>query len=144
MVSAIILGGNVTVPVGKRVGGSFRHISTCASARQTSCVIAYSSFGMTPPDPSLFGRPGTGVSTLSGQNASKGLQVVCVNPVHFSSAKGPLLPYFPSVTSSIPSVKVATPWVSYPGLYTAQCQSVGGATTLQVIPPGFRATPGPR
>jgi len=144
MVSAIILGGNVTVPVGKRVGGSFKRISTCGSARQTGCVIAYSSFGMTPPDPSLFGRPGTGVSTLSGQTASKDLQVVCVNPVNFSSAKAPLLPYFLSVTSSVPGVKVTTPWVSYPGLYTAQCQSVGGATSLQVIPTGIPGDPRPK
>jgi hypothetical protein len=144
MVSAIILGGNVTVPVGKHVGGSFSHIPTCGSARQTGCVIAYSSFGSTPPNPSLFGRPGTGVSTLSGQTASKGLQVVCVNPVNFSNAKGPLMPYFLNAGSSVPGVKVTTPWVSYPGLYTAQCQSVGGATSLQVIPTGIAGDPRPR
>jgi len=144
MVSAIILGGNVTVPVGTRVGGSFTHIPTCGSAGQTGCVIAYSSFGATPPNPSLFGRPGTGVSSLSGQAASKGLQVVCVNPVNFSSAKGPLLPYFINVGTSVPGVKVTTPWVSYPGLYTAQCQSVGGATSLQVIPTGIPGDPRPK
>ncbi len=33
LVSAIILGGNVQVPKGKTVGGSFRHIPTCASSR---------------------------------------------------------------------------------------------------------------
>jgi Protein of unknown function (DUF3089) len=49
MVSAILLGGNVTVPVGKVVGGTFTHIPTCGSARQTGCVIAYSSFGSPPP-----------------------------------------------------------------------------------------------
>ena len=32
LVSAIILGGNVQVPTGARVGGSFQHIPTCASA----------------------------------------------------------------------------------------------------------------
>jgi Protein of unknown function (DUF3089) len=144
MVSAIILGGNVTVPVGKDVGGSFSHIPTCGSPQQTGCVIAYSSFGSTPPNPSLFGRPGTGVSSLSDQTASKGLQVVCVNPVTFSSAVGPLQPYFLSATSSVPGVKVSTPWVSYPGLYTAQCQSVGGATSLQVIPTGVAGDPRPK
>jgi hypothetical protein len=136
MVSAIILGGNVTVPVGHKVGGSFTHIPTCSSAHQTGCVIAYSSFGMTPPNPSLFGRPGTGVSTLSNQSAKTGLQVVCVNPVNFSQAKGPLLPYFLG-GSAISDPGLTTPWVSYPGLYTAQCQSVGGATSLQVIPTGI-------
>jgi hypothetical protein len=136
MVSAILLGGNVTVPLGKEVGGSFTHIPTCGSAQQTGCVIAYSSFGGPPPPTTFFGRPGTGVSTLSGQTASKGLQVVCVNPVTFSSAKGALRPYFLSPASFEPGVIVSTPWVTYPGLYTAQCQSIGGATTLQVIPTG--------
>ena len=70
--------------------------------------------------------------------------MVCVNPVNFSSAKAPLLPYFLSVTSSVPGVKVTTPWVSYPGLYTAQCQSVGGATSLQVIPTGIPGDPRPK
>ena len=32
MVSAIILGGNVQVPAGSDVGGSFQHIPTCRSA----------------------------------------------------------------------------------------------------------------
>jgi Protein of unknown function (DUF3089) len=136
LVSAILLGGNVTVPVGKKVGGSFTHIPTCASARQTGCVIAYSTFGSPPPPNTLFGRPGTGVSTLSGQAASKGLQVVCVNPSNFSKAKGSLLPYFLSVTQTVPGTIVTTPWVSYPDRYTAQCQTRGGATTLQVIPTG--------
>ena len=49
LVSAIILGGNVQVPTGRRVGGSFRRIPTCASATSTGCVIAYSTFGSTPP-----------------------------------------------------------------------------------------------
>jgi hypothetical protein len=136
MVSAILLGGNVTVPVGRAVGGSFMHIPTCSSAGQTGCVIAYSSFGSTPPPGSLFGRPGTGVSSLSGQTASKDLHVVCVNPVNFSSAKAPLQPYFLSATQSVPGVTLQTPWVSFPGLYTAQCQSAGGASSLQVIPTG--------
>ena len=151
MVSAIILGGNVQVPKGKTVGGSFTHIPTCASAHVTGCVIAYSSFGTTPPSSSFFGRPGQGVSLQSGQTTSKGEQVACVNPVTFSSAKGSLIPYFLSTTSSVPGVNVTTPWVSFPGLYTAQCESKGGATWLQVASaptsgdprPTVTASPGP-
>jgi hypothetical protein len=144
MVSAILLGGNVTVPVGKRVGGSFMRLPTCASAGETGCVIAYSSFGSAPPAASLFGRPGTGVSSLSNQTASAGLQVVCVNPATFSRASGPLSPYFLTVTSPVPGVKVSTPWVSFPGLYTARCATTGGATTLQVTPTGVAGDPRPK
>jgi Protein of unknown function (DUF3089) len=143
MVSAILLGGNVTVPVGKTVGGSFRHLPLCGSAAQTGCVIAYSSFGKAPPSDTLFGRPGTGVSDLSDQTASAGLQVACVNPVTFSTAPGALLPYFFSTNDPVPAVHVSTPWVSFPGLYTARCETIGGATTLQVTPTGVPGDPRP-
>jgi hypothetical protein len=132
MVSAIILGGNVQVPTGKTVGGSFKNIPTCRSASQVGCVIAYSSFGATPPATSFFGRPGQGVSLQSGQTTSTGQRVACVNPVTFGPSSGALLPYFLTVTSPTPGVTVSTPWVTYPGLYTAQCKTIGGATWLQV------------
>ncbi len=132
MVSAIILGGNVQVPTGRDVGGSFRSIPTCGSASQTGCVIAYSSFGSTPPATSFFARPGQGVSLQSGQTARPGEEVACVNPVTFSSQSGALQPYFLSATSAVPHVTVSTPWVTYPDLYTAQCEQSGGASWLQV------------
>jgi hypothetical protein len=131
VVSAIILGGNVQVPLGKVVGGTFQNIPLCTSATQNGCVIAYSSFGNPPPSNSFFGVTGQGVSLVSGQTASSGLQVACVNPVTFSGAPGHLLPYFLDVTSGL-SISVVTPWVSYPGLYTATCKTSRGATWLQV------------
>jgi Protein of unknown function (DUF3089) len=132
MVSALILGGNVQVPAGRDVGGSFRSIPTCHSSSQTGCVIAYSSFGSTPPSGAVFGRPGQGVSLQSGQTAKTGQQVVCVNPVTFSAQVGDLEPYFFSATAPVPHVTVPTPWVTFPSLYTAQCEQSGGASWLQV------------
>ena len=38
---------------------------------------------------------------------------------------------------------VRTPWVSFPGLYTARCQSQGGATWLQVTPTAVPGDPRP-
>jgi hypothetical protein len=134
MVVAIILGGNVQVPTGKDVGGSFARIPTCGSAHATGCVIAYSTFGTEPPPTADFGRPGQGVSLQSFQNTSEGEQVACVNPVNFSKGPASLLPYFLRVTTSVPGTTVDTPWVSFPGLYTAKCVSKGGATWLQVTP----------
>ena len=132
MVSALILGGNLQVPTGKTVGGSFAHIPTCGSPQATHCVIAYSTFGTYPPASSDFSRPGQGVSLQSGQTRSQGEQVACVNPATFSSGKGVLQAFFPSAGSSVPGVSVTTPWVSFPGLYTAQCESRSGATWLEV------------
>jgi hypothetical protein len=74
----------------------------------------------------VFGRPGQGVSLQSGQTATEGLQVACVNPAAIGGGTAGLVPYF----SADPPV--TTPWVTYPGLYSAACSSVGGATWLQV------------
>ena len=143
LVSAIILGGNVTVPVGKTVGGSFQHIPACTNTTQTGCVIAYSSFDQPPPPDSLFGRPGTGVSRLSGNSSSVGLQVLCVNPADLSGGTAPLTPYFPTRSSAkglgalsglVPPA-LPTPWVTEPDLYSGECLSQGGATWLQVSAP---------
>jgi hypothetical protein len=128
MVSAIILGGNVQVPVGKTVGGTFAHIPACTRASQTGCVIAYSSFSSPPPADSLFGRPGEGVSLQSGQRTGRGQHVVCTNPGGLAGT-GPvtLTPYFVSSASA-----TGEPWVTYPGLYTGTCESRGGATWFQI------------
>ena len=143
MVSAIILGGNVQVPMGADVGGSFQHIPTCRSATQTGCVIAYSSFGAPPPTNAFFGRPGQGVSLQSGQTGQRGQQVACVNPATFSAQSGALQSLFPRVTTRVPSVTVSTPWVSFPGLYTAECEQGGGASWLQVTADAAPGDPRP-
>jgi hypothetical protein len=128
LVAAIILGGNVEVPIGRTVGGSFAHIPACTAATQTGCVIAYSSFPSRPPADSEFGRPGQGVSLQSGQRATKGLAVLCVNPASLRGRIGTLDPYFVATTGGT----AAAPWVTYPGLYTARCRQGGGASWLEV------------
>lgn len=144
LVSAIILGGNVQVPIGKTVGGSFEHIPTCTSARQTGCVIAYSTFGSQPPATSLFGRPGQGVSLQSNQTATAGQQVACVNPAGFGPSASPLTPYFLSLAAPVAGVKVTTPWVTFPDLYTATCTSSQGATWLQIDAAAIAGDPRPK
>jgi hypothetical protein len=144
VVSAIILGGNVQVPTGGTVGGTFQNIPACASATQTGCVIAYSSYLMQPPSDSLFGRPGQGVSLQSGQTASTGFQVLCTNPADLGGGSGPLDPYFPASGSGGADTTITTPWVEYPDLYTAQCESSGGATWLQVVDIGTPSDRRPR
>jgi hypothetical protein len=126
LVVAVILGGNVEVPRGQLVGGTFKHIPACSSPGQAGCVIAFSSFPQVPPAGSLFGRPGQGVSLQSGQTAKAGLQVVCVNPAALSGGTATLDPAFPT------EGKLATPWVALPGLYTATCEHADGASWLNV------------
>jgi hypothetical protein len=131
-VSAILAGGNVAVPTGADVGSTFHHLPLCTSPGEDGCVIAYSSFPGRPPSTSLFGRPGTGVSVQSGQTATVGVQVACVNPAALGGGTGALTPEFLTVTQRIPAPPVTTPWVTYPDLYSSDCESSGGATWLQV------------
>ena len=143
LVSAILPGGNVTVATGRDLGGDFQHIPACHAATQTGCVIAYSSFEESPPPNSLFGRVGQGVSDLApNRAAAPGQSVLCVNPAAVAGGTGPLEPYFPTRAGTTGTV--ATPWVAYPGLYTAGCDQVGGATWLQVSDVGGPHDPRPR
>jgi hypothetical protein len=127
LVVAIILGGNVEVPAGRLVGGTFTHIPVCSRPGQDGCVIAYSAFPSTPPAGSLFARPGQGVSLQSGQTAKAGLQVACVNPADLAGGAAALDSVFPVTNGAVP-----TPWVAFPGLYTARCVDADGASWLEV------------
>jgi hypothetical protein len=121
LVSAILLGGQVHE--GSR-GGDIGHVPPCASPRATGCVIAYSSFDRTPPVGAMFGR-----------SRIPGTHIVCVNPaVPGSRATEPVTPLFPATVLrfSGESVDATTPWVAYPGLYTARCESSGNASWLQI------------
>lgn len=127
-VVAMIIGGNVQVATGQTTGGSFQHLPLCTSPAHTGCVIAYSTFPSEPPDGAFFGRPGQGVSLMSLQLTRSGQQVACVNPSAIGGGAGWLVPFFPSP----PRPQVGTPWVTYPRLYTASCESRDGASWLQV------------
>jgi hypothetical protein len=132
------------VPKGKDVGGAFQHIPLCHSATQTGCVIVYSSFRSTIPPPanSRFGR-------VQGEN----MQAACVNPAALSGGSGELHAYLASGGRSIvgssaeprawvtPPKPIDTPFVSVPGLLTAQCVSNDKGSYLEVTVHGNPADP---
>lgn len=142
MLSAILLGGNVTVATDQATGGAFTSIPACTSGQQTGCVIAYSSFLEQPPSDSGFGIPGQGAGLLWGQTQRVGQQVLCVNPGALSGGSAAIHPFF--LASQEPSMGASTPWVSFPGLYTATCESAGDATWLQVQPSSSSSDHRPR
>src|SRR5215469_10591922 len=138
VVSALLLGGNVTVHKDRSSGGDFNHIPACSSEHQTGCVVAYSSFTSKPPQNSQFGRTTSdaGVRLLTPTNPSPELRIMCVNPAAPAGGNAPLDPYVPSLALRFlgghQRLKVRTPWVAFPGEYSAQCESSGNATWLQV------------
>jgi Protein of unknown function (DUF3089) len=131
---AILVGGNLQVPSGKTIGATFTKVPLCTAATQTGCAIAFSSYSSQPPANSVFGRPGQGTSLQSQETAKAGQQVACVNPAALGGGTADLDPYLLTASQTQTGLKepVPTPWVTYPGLYSATCQQGGGATWLQI------------
>jgi len=134
MVSAMLLGTTLAVPFGKDVGGAFQHVPVCHSATQTSCVIVYASFRSTAPPPA---------NTLFGKVAGPNMTAACTNPAALGGGSGELHAYLSTDGSTIvgttppkpwvvPARPIDTPWVSVPGLLTAQCMTNDNATYLEV------------
>ncbi len=136
MVSALLMGGQVFVPEGQRVGGTFKKVPTCEQVDETGCVIAYSTFLKEPPEDSLFGRK---TSALE-EGSHAGEEVACVNPTisRQDGAEGLLEPYASTVPfpgelgEATPLPEVSTAWATTPDLYSAQCHKENGASWLQV------------
>ncbi len=127
LVSALLIGGNVTVADGSDTGGSFKEVAACRSTSQVGCVVAYSAFSAEPPNDSLFGRSGT-----AGQH------VLCVNPAGLGRGDGALQPAFPTKALLLGSglkgslADVTTPWVQFPSLFKAHCELRDGSSWLQI------------
>ena len=134
LISALLLGTNVAVPKGKDVGGAFKQVPVCRSASQTGCVIAYVSFRSTVPPPanSRFGRA-----------TGEGMVAVCANPAALGGGSGALHSYLGSAGRGLassaeprpwvtPPQPITTPFVSVPGLLTAECVSNEKGTYLEI------------
>ena len=143
LVGAQILGGQVIVPEGHTVGGTFENVPACQHVGQLGCVVAYSSFLQEPPNPSNFGRPGSllGGAPIEVENP----QVLCVNPTILAQGPhaGPALAYYPTLNAFggkfpgllgpvVQAPKAPTPWVAAPAEYSAQCEARNGASWLQL------------
>jgi hypothetical protein len=143
MVSAILLGTTLAVPRGKDVGGSFKQVPLCHSESQTGCAITYASFRSTVPP---------GANSLFGRVTDPNMTAACTNPASLGRGSGPLRPYFSTdggmitgSTKAMSSVtsgrRIDTPWVSLPGLLTAECKSNSNATYLEVTVHGNPSGP---
>jgi len=143
LVSALVLGSNVAVPRGQKVGGHFRATPLCERADQTGCVVAYVSFrdAIAPPANARFGT----VQTNQAIPLPPGdMAAACVNPAGLlaGAAEAPLHAYLGSGNSMIVGAlappawaigkTVDTPFVSAPGLLTAKCVSTPTHTYLSV------------
>jgi hypothetical protein len=143
LISALLLGTSLPVPKGKDSGGAFKQIPVCHSASQTGCVIAYASFRSTVPPPA---------NTRFGRVREEGMVAVCANPAALGGGSGALHSYLsaagrgngsaaeprPWVT---PAQPITTPFVSVPGLLTAECVSNEKGSYLEVTVHGHPSDP---
>jgi hypothetical protein len=146
LVSAVLLGGNITVRAGGDRGGDFQHVRACRRPGQTGCVVAYSTFNAPVPEDAQFGR-----------TSDPALQVLCTNPAALGGGFGRLTPIYPSAPFAPSLIGLAvnlalgdlphprTPWAAFPDAYSGRCSTAGGASVLQVKPRGggFAITPSP-
>jgi hypothetical protein len=146
LVSAILLGGNVTVRTGSNVGGDFKRIPGCTRAKQTGCVIAFSTFDGPVPNDTKFGRP----SVLAEPGLPITGDVLCTNPAALRGGSALLTSVLPTqafapgttiglatrlVGFAIPPGAQNTPWFQAQG-YTGGCSAANNAHVLQISPVG--------
>ncbi len=133
VIAAYIPGNNVLVPTGADAGGDLKVMPLCRAATQTGCVVAYVSFrdGEIPPPDSRFGRSPT-----------PGMAVGCTNPAALGGGRASLSALLPASSAIVDNssaqpawatgAKIDTRFVAVPGLLSAECRSLDGATFLSV------------
>jgi len=146
MVSALVLGANVTVRKGSDRGGAFRRVRTCRRATQLSCVIAFSAFGETPPENAIFGRGAARIADFLDLPSGGDLEPVCTNPAALGSGRRvalrttvPTEPFAPGtlIAAGIALTGVqwpapATTFVESTGAFTGRCSREGGGHVLRI------------
>lgn len=144
LVSALLLGSNVTVAKGSDVGGDFQNIPACRSDQQLGCVVAFETFNTPVPPDSRFGR-----------TDDPNLDVLCVNPASLTGHSGlidpiyPTEPFAPGTIAAVieilgqPPITASTPWVENLGAYSAECSSADDANVLQITAQGVSPTLNP-
>lgn len=115
LVVGLLIGGNLSVPKGAVVGGTFANIPLCTSAAQTGCVIAFRTYaeGFAPTDNS--NAPGDPT-----------MDQACTNPAALGGGEGvftraylPTFAYQPLFDPG-PS-PYDTPFVLYRSFYAGEC-----------------------
>lgn len=133
LVSALIVGTTVNVPIGYEVGGTYKSIPLCRSSQQIGCIITFSSYRdrLPPSSDAHFGR-------IRGDSVPG-----CTNPAALAGGKGELASYFSTVGEiSLRAGQykpranltrpVETPFVKEPGMVFAECVKNNGFSYLQI------------
>jgi hypothetical protein len=134
LVSAILLGGGVTVRTGSDRGGSFKNVPACRRATQLACVVAFSTYNAAPPANSLFGR-----------TTNPNLEVLCTNPARLGGGSArldsiePTKEFAPGTLINaamkllnLPLPSASTPFIESNSAFSGRCVDDAGAHVLHV------------
>lgn len=135
LVSALLIGTNLLVEKGGKTG-TLKNVPLCEAPGQTGCAVAYVSFRADQPPPanSRFG--------IAPPQAA-GMEAACVNPAALAGGKADLHAYLTSAGDLLSAgggrqawvkdgAAVTTPFVSVPGLLSAECVRQDGFHYLAV------------
>lgn len=142
LISAFVIGMNVTVPKDGVVGGTFQNLPLCKSAEQLGCVVSYASFRSTMPPSN---------TTMFSRSADPSVVAACTNPAALGGGSAELRSYLTAsgmVQSSAPippwvtpEKPIDTPFVSVPGLLTGECKWGNNGSFLEITVRGDPADP---
>jgi hypothetical protein len=122
LVMALPIGGHITVPFGRLVGGTFAHLPLCSAVGETRCVIAYRSYraGGVPDEPNPALAPGQ--------------QEACVNPGNLADPAAPAALDAVFTKGSVAHAHgITTTFVGFPAAYVGRCAgSITGAQGLEI------------
>lgn len=148
LVGAFLLGGNVTVAEGERIGGDFRETPTCSTPGQFGCVVAYSTYSTDSGPAPFFGNTDTDFTANAFDFPSgAGFEVACTDPGTLGGEAGPVGVTIPSeefapgpinagivATNGGPPPTAPTTWVEAPDRFTGACRSVNDANVYRYDP----------
>jgi hypothetical protein len=134
MISALIIGGGVTVAQGQNKGGSFQNVPTCAASSDTGCVVAYASWAKEKP-------PAPGGAFTSAMAA--GTEFACTDPAQLSgntgnyrgsyvATKTVLSKNFTNDLGGTMPAGVTTPFVLYRDMFKGECKVANGIKYLEI------------
>lgn len=135
IIAAHLIGARIAVPDGQTTGGLFETFPLCTKTAEAGCLVTFSAFRDTLPPPE---------TTRFGRVPEEGMIAACNNPAAIEGGKVELHAYLSSgatVTGlgglapdhwTSTGAEITTPFVSLPGMLSAECINDGKANYLAV------------
>ncbi|MBN1654409.1 MAG: DUF3089 domain-containing protein [Deltaproteobacteria bacterium] len=149
MISALLIGGFVTVAEGELTGGTFKNIPLCSAPGETGCVVAYVSHAKEAPPPA---------TSRFGTTTEEGQEVACTNPAVLAGNSGRFRGSYLRTSFCNPTfapdkpvpAEITTSFALYRDIIRGECVQKNGFSYLEISveqseddtrePPGYRTT----